>query len=104
VPVKREIRPVFRRVLECFESKAEFARQMGVEDRQAVQYWESIGYIPGRYARKVSLSTGGKVTVLELLNEADKEEDRRAAERLVRKAARALVEGSTPAEEGASDA
>lgn len=83
------IGPVFKRVLQCFDSKAEFARQVQVDDRQVVNYWCQIGYIPARHAVRVSIATGGKVPVLEILNEAERLETRRMVERQLRSKRRA---------------
>lgn len=65
--------PVFQRVLKCFESQAELGRQVGV-DRFVVRYWMRLGFIPADRALGVAMAAsahGGKVTVTELLREAE---------------------------------
>lgn len=67
-----KVGPVFLRVLKCFESKAELGRQVGVE-RRIIHYWNfQLGYIPPQYALPVSLACQGRVSVMEILSEAQK--------------------------------
>lgn len=88
--IERNPQPVFRRVLACFESNSQFAAALGVSP-QHVDYWLKLGYIPSRWAMKSSTATMGKVTILELAREAERNEDRRAAERQARKAAKRVA-------------
>ena len=74
--------PVFRRVLACFESQAEFARQLGLADRRLVREWQAqMGYIPLRWAVQAAALTAGKVSPIEVINETNRMMDRRRIER-----------------------
>lgn len=86
----RKLKPVFQRALDCFDTRAEFGRQIG-ETRQVVNYWCQIGYVPPAHALKVSNATAGKVAVMELLNEANREVTRLRVLRDQRKAAKELA-------------
>lgn len=81
----KPVKPVFRRALDCFETRSEFALQVG-QTRQVVNYWVRIGYVPTEHALEVSRATGSKVSVLELLNEANRERMKVVALREQRKA------------------
>lgn len=70
----KPVGPAFQRVLKCFETKAEFARQMGAH-RSLVDYWCRCGFIPYPWVQRASIAcirNGGRVTVNELLGEADR--------------------------------
>lgn len=74
--------PVFKRVLACFDSEAEFARQVGLKDRRNVREWKvQFGYIPLRWAVTAAMATGGKVTAVEIVNETAKIMERRRIQR-----------------------
>lgn len=80
--VKRAPGPVFARVLRCFESDAEFARQVGLADRRNVREWKhQLGYIPLRWALVAANATCGKVSPVEIVNETARLMERRAVER-----------------------
>jgi DNA-binding transcriptional regulator YdaS (Cro superfamily) len=84
----RKPSPTFARVLSNFETVTDLANALGVKP-QNIDYWLKIGYVPARWCLRVATITGGRVTVLELVQEAEREETRRTAERMARKAQRA---------------
>lgn len=86
----RKLKPVFARALDCFDTRVEFGRQVG-ETKQVINYWCQIGYVPPAHALKVSNATAGKVAVMELLNEANREITRLRVLRDQRKAAKELA-------------
>lgn len=85
----KKAKPMFQRVLDCFDSQAEFARQVG-QSRAVVGYWVKCGVIPPMHALESSLATGGKVSVQELIQEAHREKLRKRGVREAKRAAREL--------------
>lgn len=99
--VVRKAKPMFQRVLDCFDSHSEFARQMGVS-RGLVYQWVRAGTIPAFHALEASLVAGGVVSAQELITEAHREKMRRRGVREGVKAARELasMEALAAAESG----
>lgn len=62
--------PVFKRVLGLMETRQALADVAGI-NRQAVNDWLHKGFIPAKHVARVSSATGGRVTMQELLLEAD---------------------------------
>lgn len=65
---------VFTRVLRAFERKVDLGNAVGVH-RSIVDYWSRLGFVPHKYARRVSIAcirVGASVSEAELLTEADR--------------------------------
>jgi alanine-glyoxylate transaminase/serine-glyoxylate transaminase/serine-pyruvate transaminase len=58
------------RLVSIFGSQAEVARRFRL-DRAVVNNWVKSGYVPARWAMEVEHVTGGEVTAVEILNEAN---------------------------------
>lgn len=76
----KRVQPVFQRVLDCFETKVQFAESVG-QMRQVVNYWVRIGFIPPEHALEASRATGNRVGAIEILNEANRQMLKRKAVR-----------------------
>src|SRR5262245_15221534 len=57
------------RLVEIFGSQAEVARAFQL-DRAVVHHWVKIGYVPARWAGEVERVTQGRISALEIINEA----------------------------------
>lgn len=98
---KVEMGPIFRKVLRCFDTNAEFARQIGVKDRRNVREWKHrLGYIPLKYAVLASVATEGKVTAAEIITETARMMERRAVERATIERIHAQLQAEAQASEG----
>ena len=58
------------RLVSIFGSQAEVARRFRL-DRAVVNNWVKSGYVPARWAMEVENVTGGQVSAVEILNEAN---------------------------------
>ena len=58
------------RLVQLFGSQAELARRLRL-DRAVVSNWVKSGYVPARWAMEVEHLTGGEISALEVLNEAN---------------------------------
>src|SRR5215217_1349907 len=58
------------RLVSLFGSQAEVARRFRL-DRAVVNNWVKSGYVPARWAMEVEHVTGGDITAVEILNEAN---------------------------------
>ncbi|MGQ0751876.1 MAG: aminotransferase class V-fold PLP-dependent enzyme [Betaproteobacteria bacterium] len=58
------------RLVQLFGSQAELARRLRL-DRAVVSNWIKSGYVPARWAMEVEHITGGGISALEVLNEAN---------------------------------
>src|SRR5512132_2992379 len=58
------------RLVAIFGSQAEVARRFRV-DRAVVNNWVKSGYVPARWAMEVEHVSGGQVSAVEILNEAN---------------------------------
>src|SRR6187455_1908356 len=58
------------RLVALFGSQAEVARRFRL-DRAVVNNWVKSGYVPARWAMEVEHVTGGQVTAVDILNEAN---------------------------------
>src|SRR5215217_5414072 len=58
------------RLVSLFGSQAEVARRFRL-DRAVVNNWVKSGYVPARWAMEVEHVTGGQVTAVEILNDAN---------------------------------
>lgn len=83
----KKVRPVFQRVLDCFDTKVAFAEAVG-QSRQAINYWCRIGFIPAEHALEASRASGNRVGAVEILAEANREALKAKAIRQQAKAAR----------------
>lgn len=80
-------KPVFKRVLGCFERPVDLAAALG-ETRTVIDYWLTLGYVPPSRAIEVAqavAAAGGKVTAMEILHEANRENARKRVAREERK-------------------
>ena len=84
MPKKREIQPVFKRVLALFPTYSDLARAADTAP-QTVDYWLSIGYVPASACMKVSNATAAKVPFLELAAEAARMSQKRRDLRTARR-------------------
>jgi DNA-binding transcriptional regulator YdaS (Cro superfamily) len=57
------------RLVEVFGSQAEVARAFQL-DRAVVHNWVKTGYVPARWAAEVERVTRGRISALEILDEA----------------------------------
>src|ERR1041384_1853377 len=57
------------RLVEMFGSQADVARTFQL-DRAVVHNWVKIGYVPARWAGEVERLTQGRISALEVINEA----------------------------------
>jgi alanine-glyoxylate transaminase / serine-glyoxylate transaminase / serine-pyruvate transaminase len=58
------------RLVEQFGSQAEVARRLSI-DRAVVSHWIKMGYVPARWAMEIEQLTGGSISAVEILNEAN---------------------------------
>lgn len=75
-----KIGPAFQRVIAHHETKTALGEALGVS-RQHVNKWLRAGFIPYEYVARASASTGGRVSAVELLSEADLVRERIKARR-----------------------
>lgn len=84
---KREIQPVFKRLLAMFETYSDLARAAGTTP-QFVDYWLRVGHVPANWCLAASNASGGKIPLTELAAEAarmaEKRKQRRQAMREIR--------------------
>src|SRR2546430_4082670 len=57
------------RLVEIFGSQAELARAFQL-DRAVVHNWVKVGYVPARWAGEVERLTQGRISAVEVINEA----------------------------------
>src|SRR3989442_14242131 len=57
------------RLVEIFGSQAELARAFQL-DRAVVHNWVKVGYVPARWAGEVERLTQGRISAVEVVNEA----------------------------------
>src|SRR5882672_1481505 len=57
------------RLVDIFGSQADVARAFQL-DRAVVHNWMKIGYVPARWAGEVERVTGGRISSVEVVNEA----------------------------------
>src|ERR687896_508764 len=57
------------RLVEIFGSQADVARAFQL-DRAVVHHWVKTGYIPARWAGEVERITQGRISALDVINEA----------------------------------
>ena len=59
------------RLVELFGSQADVARAFQL-DRAVVHNWVKTGYVPARWAGEVERVTQGRISAVEVINEADR--------------------------------
>lgn len=95
------MQPVFRRVMECFERPIDLATAVG-ESRAVIDWWLRKGVIPPQHAVPVSMATKGKVSAIEIVNEAHRAYVKRKARKEL-KAAEKEMRAVERVQEGAGE-
>jgi DNA-binding transcriptional regulator YdaS (Cro superfamily) len=54
-------REILQKTVDCFGTKAEMARQLGVKPQMITIIWRN-NHVPANHCKKIELLTGGRIT------------------------------------------